>query len=273
MKNLIYQLLLQPFKGSLFCVVFNFLERLKKKSVRRCSYSKSLSVYLLSDSISSIAFSRPSRIYRWMDGIGTKLRSLFIDYTGGNVKIEKGDIVIDCGANIGEFSIYCSSLGASVFAFEPDPAEFQALRANGQDRFAAFNSALWCDSNGITLFSANETGDSSAFQTSSATESFWVSSCTLDEFIQNKLFQVCEDTHIKLLKLEAEGGEPEILLGALNILDRIEYIAADLGPERGEQHENTVPTVVNLLARHGFEVVFYNPARSIFLFSNLRFSS
>ena len=38
---------------------------------------------------------------------------------------------------------------------------------------------------------------------------------------------------IKLLKVEAEGAEPEVLLGTAKILKRIEFISVDCGPERG----------------------------------------
>ena len=36
---------------------------------------------------------------------------------------------------------------------------------------------------------------------------------------------------IKLLKLEAEGAELQVLYGCKNILNKIEYISADIGFE------------------------------------------
>jgi len=40
-------------------------------------------------------------------------------YEWGNVEIENGDIVFDCGANLGIFSILAANKGATVYAFEP----------------------------------------------------------------------------------------------------------------------------------------------------------
>ena len=49
---------------------------------------------------------------------------------------------------------------------------------------------------------------------------------------------------IKLLKLEAEGAEPEILLGGLDKIHLIDYICADVGPERGLSYETTLVSSV-----------------------------
>ncbi len=40
-------------------------------------------------------------------------------YEWGDVRINEGDVVFDCGANLGVFSILAASKGAEVYAFEP----------------------------------------------------------------------------------------------------------------------------------------------------------
>lgn len=40
-------------------------------------------------------------------------------YEWSDVRINKGDVVFDCGANLGVFSILAASKGAEVYAFEP----------------------------------------------------------------------------------------------------------------------------------------------------------
>ena len=85
----------------------------------------------------------------------------------------------------------------------------------------------------------------------------------LDDLLPNK--------QIKLLKLEAEGAEPEVLLGCENILTNIEYISADLGPERGPKGEMTLVPVANYLLSRGFTWLQFDPAggtRMTCLFQN-----
>lgn len=51
-------------------------------------------------------------------------------YTDNHYRVSsslKGKAVIDIGANIGAFSILCAERGADVFAFEPEPNNFQLL--------------------------------------------------------------------------------------------------------------------------------------------------
>ena len=73
---------------------------------------------------------------------------------------------------------------------------------------------------------------------------------------------------IKLLKLEAEGGEPEVLLGSSTILNHIEFISADLGFERGLNSESTLPAVSNFLLPMGFRFVDLSKNRLVSLFSS-----
>lgn len=65
---------------------------------------------------------------------------------------------------------------------------------------------------------------------------------------------------IKILKIEGEGAEPDILQGAASILDRLEYICVDCGPERGLAKDSTLPDF------KGFQVQKVNNKRLTALF-------
>lgn len=48
-------------------------------------------------------------------------------YEWDNVQLKKDDIVIDCGSNIGLFSVYAASKNCFVYSFEPDPLNINYL--------------------------------------------------------------------------------------------------------------------------------------------------
>ncbi len=52
----------------------------------------------------------------------------YIGQNGENITIKKGDVVIDAGAWIGDFSAYASKKGAHAYAFEPLPANIKLLQ-------------------------------------------------------------------------------------------------------------------------------------------------
>lgn len=72
---------------------------------------------------------------------------------------------------------------------------------------------------------------------------------------------------IKLLKIDAEGAELEVLKGAQNLLEKITYISVDLGFERGRSQDSTLIEVFNFLIPKGFCPIKINK-RMVVLFEN-----
>ena len=77
--------------------------------------------------------------------------------------------------------------------------------------------------------------------------------------------------NIKLLKIEAEGAEPEVLSGAIATLKNTEYISVDYGNERGKDGLSTVVEVVNILISNNFEFIGDSNLRKVGLFRNRSF--
>ena len=73
---------------------------------------------------------------------------------------------------------------------------------------------------------------------------------------------------IKLLKIEAEGCEPEVLDGAATILDSVQYISTDLGFERGVEKAATIVPICNYLHNRGVVIQDVNFNRLCVLFRN-----
>ena len=54
-----------------------------------------------------------------------------------------------------------------------------------------------------------------------------------------------------MLKIDAEGHELGVLTGAKDTLKNTDYVCVDMGPEKGENNENTIPEVTNFLISQG----------------------
>ena len=123
---------------------------------------------------------------------------------------------------------------------------------------AVFNTS----ENDIDFFISSEFGDSSIFKMSEKAEKIIIKTISLDNIIdkiKNK---------IKLIKIEAEGAEPEILYGLKKHLKRVEYITIDAGPERGFRQESTLVPCVNYLLKNNFLLIDFNIERTSILFRN-----
>ncbi len=243
-----------------FCQRYNVVQKMTSRP-KKCTYVDGL--YFLEDGGRVLYFTRPLRYRYYSEGIYARLENLFLQYTGGKVEIRPDDVVIDCGANIGEFSKYCEDKGAVCISFEPDPVEYRALVKNLSSKSQAISKALWKENVDLHFNLANDTGDSSVVETGSSRGTAKIEGVRLDS-----LEVVTQQRVIRLMKLEAEGYEFEVLQGVGRLLERIEYIAADLGPERGVEQACSLPDVVNYLTSRGFELLRYDPSRSIIFFRN-----
>ena len=102
---------------------------------------------------------------------------------------------------------------------------------------------------------------------------------SLEYFGESKFIQVETKTiesivnkkNIKLFKVEAEGHEPEILEGATNILEKIEYISVDFGFERGIEQNSTIEDVNKILIKNSFELIQISNYRHVGLYKNIKF--
>lgn len=221
-------------------------------------------LYKMSEGDMSIFVARKSRLHFNLLGIQKRQAQLQAEYLLNSELIRSGDLVIDCGANVGEFSMICAKAGAQVIAFEPDPREFMALAKNAEGReIQPIQRALWKEDGELTFFDSNDDGDSSLIDPGTSSQSFNVRTQRLDAVPE------LPSGPIRLIKLEAEGAEPEILEGMKKTLERIEYLTVDMGPERGVKKENTVAEVTNALYAAGFQMIEFFPPRCTGLFKRI----
>ncbi len=172
------------------------------------------------------------------------------------IPLRNGDVVIDVGANTGDLCLYLGDLAEqqgvrlTYFGIEPGPAEFTCLERNSSTLQAVLLQVALGESAGLVqLYYTPRTADSSILETPDFEAILDVEMLTLDELMECHLH---EDQEVRFLKLEAEGYELEVLQGGSRNLQRVQWIAADLGFERGLEQRATAPEVIPYLLDRGF---------------------
>jgi len=212
---------------------------------------------------------KAGHLRQYKNGISERLEKLNKDYFLEAINLNSKDFVIDIGANIGEVSLEIyRKYKCKILCIEPESREFECLKINlnKKSNVDFINKPLWKDIRSMTLYSNNDDLDSSLIFNGEKCEEITKKTTTLEEiFIEKKIKKV------KLLKLEAEGAEPEILLGSEGVLKNIEYICADVGPERGVNFETTLVDTTSILLKHNFVLKKMNHPRLICLYQNMIF--
>lgn len=169
-----------------------------------------------------------------------------------------GGLGVDVGANIGYFTTLMqrrAGTDGTVYAFEPHPALIPLLRTNvdptgapvqiveagasttiGTAAFALFDVA-----GGLPFEANNGVAHIAEATEEAADEMLTIRTTTLDA--------VLPDSVVDLLKIDVEGHEHQVLLGAQSLLeeDRIRTIVF-------EDHEGFSSDVVALLRAQGYDV-------------------
>jgi FkbM family methyltransferase len=142
-------------------------------------------------------------------------------YTEGNfdVTVKQGDVVVDVGAWIGDFSAYAASKGATCYAFEPTAKTFALLCETSklnEGNIHPIQKGLGnkeCEVN-ILINETNSGGNSIVVKKSPLflkEEKILVT--TLDKFVEENSL-----SKIDFIKADIEGAEREMLRGASQVL-------------------------------------------------------
>lgn len=197
--------------------------------------------------------------------------SLYIPYIYKEIYLEgiyvdifnqkKDMTVIDVGANIGIVTQYMRDFAKKIYAIEPSPEHFEALKKNIEfnkwDDVEAFELAI-ADKDGramLTQYEPNRTVNSLVFNNSE--EKVEVITKRFDTFFkENKIGEV------DFVKFDVEGAEDMILRseGFKNIANKIKAIEVEF-------HNPSFPKLVQYMIGLGFEARRYTSSAIIVLFT------
>ena len=200
---------------------------------------------------SSLVIVSPERIARYLgpNGLDQALDDVKRRYLPDDweIRSEEGEIV-DVGANIGEFALALlrKNSNLSITCFEPDPSVVPALEANLREypNVRIVRSAVGATPGATTFYSSWRDADSSLVRPTTRSRSVTLDVVRLDDVMRSEGWRT-----VSLLKMDAEGGEPEALRGAAQLLVATALVAIDAGPER--RGETTIDAVEEILLSSG----------------------
>ncbi len=132
------------------------------------------------------------------------------------VTVKKGDVVLDCGANLGLYSAVASREGGTVYAFEPSKFivdKYLHITAEQNPNIFVVNRAL-SDKKGEAEFIVEETDlGHSRLKDEDGKRTEKVTVTTIDDYAREQKLE-----RIDFIKADIEGAERDMLRGAIWVL-------------------------------------------------------
>ena len=161
--------------------------------------------------------------------------------------IEKGDVVVDVGANIGMFANVAYHKGASeILCFEPSDIAFECLVRNKPFKTRTFKAAV-LNYTGLTKIALPSQDDTMGASIGKDSEFFnYVPSVTLDSLFEENIVD-----RIDFLKIDCEGAEKQVLLGISDDnLKKVKKISMEF--HMSHLTESDSQNIINRLTNQGF---------------------
>jgi FkbM family methyltransferase len=135
-----------------------------------------------------------------------------------DVTIKKGDVVIDGGAWIGDFSAYCAVKGAVCYAFEPASETYKVLEKTAElndGKIIPVQAGLSDKDGEIPIFINSTFSGGNSIISNNGVSTEMIKIVSLDTFVSKNNI-----TKIDFIKADIEGAERDMLRGAANVLKK-----------------------------------------------------
>jgi FkbM family methyltransferase len=162
--------------------------------------------------------------------------------------LKSKDIVIDVGGFIGDTALIFAKNGAKVIAFEPQEDAYFCMEYNTKDypNIVAENSAV---GNGDSVSTNQDPLNGNPGTRTVKVDSEGIPSIRLDDYFATY-------KSIDLIKIDCEGYEPPVIMGAINIIKKHKpVIICEVYPEMLANAGFSKSDIYNPLTELGYKIV------------------
>jgi FkbM family methyltransferase len=182
-----------------------------------------------------------------------------------NFFLKTSDIFIDCGANVGYFSVLGNSLvgkTGKVISIEANPVTFSLLEANLKiNHFGIpIHCALTNEAGEVELFMPTEGGDvysslrKGGLVKGKSIQSFKVLGRTLDDVVKELSL-----SKVDLVKIDIEGAELDVLKSASHLLSSFRpLVITEYGTNTWPKFGATSEDLKKLAEKHSYQLRIFN---------------
>ncbi len=180
------------------------------------------------------------------------------------VKTKNIDMILDVGANTGQYGLHLRRLGytGEIISFEPMKKAFNELekKAAKDSKWSAMAYALG-DEDGSSIINISENSYSSSIlemlptHEDSAPDSKYVAQ---EEIVIKKLDSIfdsiCNNGSNIMLKVDTQGFEKSVLDGALNVLDKISVVELEMSLVPLYENNTLYLEMIQFMTSKGFDL-------------------
>jgi len=151
---------------------------------------------------------------RALGGVRRRLRPTMIERRVAALRLQPGDVAIDCGANVGEVSAALARTGADVHAFEPDPHAFSTLvgRLGGKKNVRLYQQAVLDRAGRSRLYFHEDAVDDPVGGSVGSSLLAFKGNIDPERFVEVETIDLAQfvfgfDRRVRLIKIDVEGVE------------------------------------------------------------------
>jgi FkbM family methyltransferase len=188
--------------------------------------------------------------------------------------LKRGMTFVDVGANVGYYTLMAASLVGQdglVIAFEPSPYAFGRLQetidSNSISQVRAICAGLAEQAGEIDLFVPIQSGNyTPTMVPNGGGRAVRVPIETLDDYLRRNAIET-----VDLMKIDVEGFEPNILMGAKSYLERhkIKALLCEFNEDWLNANKSSGDSLFRLISSFGYKPI--NPRREL-RFQNIMFT-